>query len=135
MSLVVVGTDTEVGKTVVASLIMVRYGKRCRLSYWKPIASGACEGRDTESVRRWAGGSGEVHDELYLFEAPLSPHLAARRERRAVDPATVIHTLGSMRRAKPRRQLIVEGIGGVLVPVTGDGLLLIDLLDAFGCRA
>lgn len=131
MSLVVLGTGTEVGKTVVSALIMARYGQQCRLGYWKPIASGASEGRDTKSVARWVGHLGEVHDELYLFDAPLSPHLAARLERRVIDPIAVKRTLASLQRADSRRHLIIEGIGGVLVPITDEGLLLIDLVARF----
>jgi dethiobiotin synthetase len=128
VSLVVVGTDTEVGKTVVSALILARYGRHAPLAYWKPIASGATEGRDSDRIRRWVGHVAPVHDELYLFDAPVSPHLAARRERRLVDPDEVRKALGELRRAHPDQRLVVEGIGGVMVPLTDQGSLLIDLL-------
>ena len=52
MSLVVVGTDTEVGKTVVCAVLLARYGRRFPLSYWKPVATGASEETDSARVRR-----------------------------------------------------------------------------------
>lgn len=128
MSLVVVGTDTEVGKTVVSAVMLARYGRYARLAYWKPIASGASQGRDTDRVRRWVGHVAEVHDELYVFDAPVSPHLAARRERRDIDPEEVRKALAALRRDHPDQRLVVEGIGGVMVPLTDQGSLLIDLL-------
>ncbi|HLU50103.1 MAG TPA: AAA family ATPase, partial [Planctomycetota bacterium] len=56
MSLVVVGTDTEVGKTVVSAIVVSRFSRGRRMAYWKPIATGAAEGpTDRERVARWVG--------------------------------------------------------------------------------
>lgn len=128
MSIAVVGTDTEVGKTVVSAMIMARYGPRLPLAYWKPIATGRTEGRDVDAVRRWTGHCGLVHDERYLFDPPVSPHLAARRARVTIDLAAVTAARRRLRRLHPERHLIVEGIGGVLVPLDGAGTLLVDLV-------
>ncbi len=151
--LAVVGTDTEVGKTVVSALVLARYARELPLSYWKPVASGAATGeRDTETVRRLtgagpAGQAGEAGDAIevlpegYLFDAPLSPHLAARLEGRRVAPARLLEEYRRLRRRDGARRLVVEGVGGLLVPLTeteaegageaaGAGLLLIDFLPA-----
>lgn len=120
MSLAVVGTGTEVGKTVVSALVMAKYGKRLGLTYWKPIATGSNEDRDVETVRRLSGG--RVREETYSFPEPLSPHLAARLAGERIDPARVLAAF------EDDGRLVVEGVGGVLVPLTDDGYLLADLL-------
>jgi dethiobiotin synthase len=128
MSLVVIGTDTEVGKTVVSAILLARYGRAVPLGYWKPIASGASEGSDTDDVGRWCGHLADVLPPRYIFDAPVSPHLAARLERRRVTPDAVLEGLVEHATNDPTRSLIVEGIGGLLVPITDDGYLLSHLL-------
>lgn len=128
MSLVVVGTDTEVGKTVVSAILLARYGRRVQLGYWKPIASGATEGSDTDDLRRWCGHLADVLPPRYVFDAPLSPHVAARLEHRRVTPDAVLESLVEYAVTEPERSLIIEGIGGVLVPLTDDGYLLSHLV-------
>lgn len=132
MSFAVVGTDTEVGKTIVCAALLVRLAPGRRLGYWKPIASGAAvDGRDVETVRGLvarAASPVEILDEAYLFDAPLSPHVAARREGRRVDPHRVRALFDAHRAAAPDRALLVEGVGGLLVPLTDEGFLLPGLL-------
>ena len=72
-----------------------------------------------------------LESEGYLFREPLSPHLAARLEGAAIDPDHLLAELARHRAESPGRALVVEGAGGLLVPLTGD-LLLIDLLAAAG---
>lgn len=129
MSLIVVGTDTEVGKTVASAVILARYARGRRIAYWKPIATGAAEGlSDRERVARWVGGVAEVLPETYRFDLPASPHLAARRAGSRVDPERVLEDLVAHGLADAERHLVIEGIGGVLVPLTESGCLLIDLV-------
>jgi dethiobiotin synthase len=127
MSLIVTGTGTGVGKTVVSAVLLARYGRRTRLAYWKPVATGARDERDSDLVRRWCGNRTAVLDEAYLFDAPVSPHLAARRERRCVEPEAILEALVAHGTADPDRSLIIEGAGGVLVPLTDHGYLNADL--------
>jgi dethiobiotin synthase len=128
VSLFVVGTDTEVGKTVTCAALLARFGKRLSLGYWKPIATGANMDRDTDTVRRLAGAYGTIHDELYLYDLPVSPHLAARRRKNAIEPARVRQHFRALQRSHPDKAFIVEGVGGVLVPISDSGLLLADLV-------
>ena len=93
MSLVVVGTDTEVGKTVVSAVVLARYARRRRLAYWKPLATGADGDTDTGLVRRWVGHRVEVLEETYLYDPPVSPHLAARLASRPIDPELILGKL------------------------------------------
>ena len=140
MSFAVLGTDTDVGKTVACAALLLRLSGRCgRWGYWKPIASGARRapdgsgGRDAETVAALladaAPGAIDILPETYLFEAPLSPHLAARLEGRTVDPARVLRDFARHRASAPR-SLVVEGVGGLLVPLDENGSLLADLIGA-----
>jgi len=129
MSLVVVGTDTEVGKTVVSAVVLARYAKRCRLAYWKPIATGAEGETDTVLVRKWIGHRVDVLEEAYLYDPPVSPHLAARLASRPIDPELILARLVQHGLDDPSRNLVVEGIGGLQVPITSQGYLLTHLLQ------
>jgi dethiobiotin synthase len=122
MSLIVTGTDTGVGKTVVSALLLLRYAGR-QPRYWKPVATGAAS-RDSSSIDRWT--EAPVIAERYLYHPPVSPHLAARRARRPIDPAGIVHAC----RMLEGWPLVIEGIGGALVPLTDRGFLFADL-----CRA
>jgi dethiobiotin synthase len=128
LSLIVTGTGTGIGKTVTCAVLLARYGRGIRLAYWKPVATGGADDRDSASVKRWCGHLAGVLDEVYLFEAPLSPHLAARRENAAIDPEAIVGALVRHGLEDPDRSLVVEGAGGLLVPLTDQGYLLADLL-------
>ncbi len=127
MSFFVVGTDTEIGKTVVSAMICAKLADHGRPAYWKPVASGSSEGRDVEDVARLSGV--EVIDETYLFRDPLSPHLAARSEERWVDPASLTQRYRELLEEAPDRGLVIEGIGGVHVPLNDDGYLWSDWMQ------
>lgn len=114
----VTGTDTGIGKTVV-SLILTR-GLNCL--YWKPIQTGADEGTDSDFVADWTS-SQQVWPETYVFRDPVSPHLASEIEDREIDLA---HCLVEFR--KLPAPVIVEGAGGVLVPINRK-YLMIDLIQ------
>lgn len=103
----ITGTDTGIGKTFVATLLLS--GLRC--GYWKPVQSGSAEGTDTAWVRRMSCLGGEhFFPEAYVFSAPFSPYQAALREGREIDLNTI---------TVPRAErLLIEGAGGVLVPLT-----------------
>jgi dethiobiotin synthetase len=125
MQLVIAGTDTDVGKTVVSALVVQGLGAR----YWKPVQSGLTEGSDTAWVQGLLGLPGErILPEAYRFQAPVSPHWAARMEGVRIAPEAL---------ALPRVEgpLVVECAGGLMVPLHlgGEGTLLqIDQLGAWG---
>lgn len=128
MSLAIVGTDTGVGKTVISALVLARHAETCPLAYWKPVATGSCDERDTATVKALCPDA-EVLPETFLFREPLSPHLAARREGRRIDQARLDEAFQLHGNAASQRSLVVEGAGGVLVPLDDDGVLLIDFLQ------
>jgi dethiobiotin synthetase len=116
----VTGTDTGVGKTVVAAVIargMVAGGRR--VAVFKPALTGLAEpGEPDHEVLRRAAGSRQSPEQVapYRFEPPLSPHLAARLAGEAVDPAELRSAAASA--AEGAEALVCEGVGGLLVPLT-----------------
>lgn len=115
MTIVVTGTDTDIGKTVFAAGLTAALGAR----YWKPVQAGLADGSDAASVVTLGVPADHVLPEAYRLTTPCSPHLAAEIDRVTIDPD---------RLALPEVDgpLIVEGAGGVMVPVTRD-LIFADL--------
>ena len=121
--LLVTGTDTGVGKTVVSALLCAALDG----IYWKPVQTGSREGTDRETVRRLAAlDAGDEIPEAYCFPEPVSPHLAAEWN-------GVRIRLDAIRRPllPETKWLIVEGAGGVLVPLN-DSEFIVDLIKHLG---
>ena len=127
--LVICGTDTDVGKTVVSALMVQGLGAH----YWKPVQCGLENGEgDRDRVQRWLNWPAErILPEAYRFLDPVSPHWAAeldsgdpQRPGPPIDPAL----LGLPAVDGP---LVVETAGGLLVPLRRD-LLQIDQLQTWG---
>ena len=118
----VTGTDTGVGKTAVCAALMARYrGAR----YWKPIQTGADD--DTSEVLRLSSSPREA---AYLHGVrlpdPVSPHLAAKRLGTRIDLPFLTAEI-----KKSGDCWIVEGAGGVLVPVN-ESDLMVHLMERLG---
>lgn len=131
MSLFITGTDTGVGKTVVSALLLARYAAELELAYWKPVATGAVEERDSLTVAALVPASVEVRLELHLLRDPVSPHLAARREGIVIDLDEIAAAWERWQTVSPERAVVIEGAGGVMVPLNekpSRGELLIDLM-------
>jgi dethiobiotin synthetase len=112
--LFVTGTDTGVGKTVAAAALLQRYRSVAAVRYWKPIQTGIEIDDDTATVRRLgATVEREIFDHGVRLEKPVSPHLAARWAGARIDLAE----LRAMLADEPDTSWIVEGAGGVLVPL------------------
>jgi len=129
VSIVVTATDTEVGKTVVSALVLARYGAAHPLAYWKPVATGATDDRDRDRIVGWVGHLVDVLDETYLYDPPVSPHLAARLAGERIDPESILADLVRHGMEDAERNLVIEGIGGLLVPFTDEGYVVADLLS------
>lgn len=108
---VVTGTDTGIGKTIFTAALAGALGIR----YWKPIQAGLDEETDSEAVVRLS--SVNIHPEAYRLPTPASPHFAAEKD--GIEIKTDKLT-------PPDGNLVIEGAGGVLVPVTRD-ILYADL--------
>jgi dethiobiotin synthase len=121
----VTGTDTDIGKTVVAACLAVAW----RATYWKPVQTGLATDRgDTATVAELAGLPPErVLRPAYAFQAPLSPHAAAAAEQTAI----ALERISCPQTTGP---VVVEGAGGVLVPLN-DSALMADLIKRIGLPA
>jgi dethiobiotin synthetase len=113
-TIVVTGTDTGIGKTVFAAGLVGALGAR----YWKPVQSGLDEdgGSDALAVARLAGIAAErILPEGDRLTQPLSPHRSAELDGVTIDPAR-------LELPAVDGPLVVEGAGGVLVPLTRERL-------------
>ena len=119
--LVVTGTDTGIGKTVFAAGLAAALGAH----YWKPIQAGVDPDGDKEEVARLSGlPASHILPEAYRLATPASPHLAAR-----IDGVTI--ALDRLALPQVDGPLVVEGAGGVLVPIS-ETLLMADLFAHWG---
>ena len=112
----VTGTDTDVGKTVVSAWLLTHLDA----DYWKPAQAGTEPETDSMTVRRLAGITVDrILPEAYVLPQAIAPHEAARR-------ASVTIDMAKLKAPATERLLIVEGAGGLLVPLT-DTDYVIDL--------
>jgi dethiobiotin synthetase len=107
MRFVVSGTDTGIGKTVFAAGLAGMLGAR----YWKPVQAGIPG--DSETVAELAGV--DIVPEAYRLKLPASPHQAAADEGIVIDMDALV---------PPDGPLVIEGAGGLMVPLTRETLFL-----------
>ena len=120
-ALVICGTDTDVGKTVVSALVVQGLGA----TYWKPVQSGLEGGGDSGRLQALLQlPATRLLPEAYRLQTPVSPHWAAELEGITIDSARL--ALPAVAGA-----LVVETAGGLLVPLRRDWLQ-IDQLAAWG---
>lgn len=115
MKIIVAGSGTNVGKTVVSAILSLIL----QADYWKPIE---CGSSDTKTIKKWIAPS-KVHRPIYSFKAPFSPHHAARLENQTIQVDQITPPIT----AKP---LIIESVGGIFVPLTTK-ILTIDLFASW----
>jgi dethiobiotin synthetase len=133
----VTGTGTGVGKSVVCGLLagfLRARGMRVTTQKW--VETGVTGGpTDIDVHQRLMGDSGPALEPSpadrspYRFSLPASPHLAAAQEGRRVDPAVI--EAAYLRLAETHDAVLVEGAGGILVPLSED-LLTVDLVARIG---
>jgi dethiobiotin synthetase len=127
--IVVTGTDTGVGKTLVTAALAIRLRRLGRtVGVMKPIETGVTPSRlaQSDAARlRAAVASEETLGAIcpYQFEQPVSPLAAAHAERRSIDPRVIRQVYRLL--ANRYQSVVVEGIGGVRVPITPSA----DLMD------
>lgn len=111
---IITGTDTGIGKTVVAAMLTLALDA----TYWKPVQSGIEGGVDTRAVQKMTGLPNERFlEEAYVFTEPLSPHRAAELDETSID-------VDSLAIPDTDGPLIIEGAGGLMVPLTRENLLI-----------
>jgi dethiobiotin synthetase len=112
--LIISGTDTDIGKTVLSALLMSALPD---YSYWKPIQAGTLDESDTACVQRLSGCDAlRIIPERYVFANPLSPHAAAQMEGVRVESESLL--------LPTQTPLLIEGAGGLLVPLNENTLFI-----------
>jgi dethiobiotin synthetase len=137
--IIVVGTDTGVGKSVVSLLLMqLLFARGYSPFYLKPFQTGCRSPMDTNSDALFVYSHTKALKEkdpgqsvLYCHPNPKAPYFAARDAGQSIDVAYVRQIIEQKRRRFS--PLVVEAAGGLLVPVSED-LLLIDVIKQIRCR-
>jgi len=113
----ITGIGTGVGKTIVSAILV----EKLKADYWKPVQSGELDNSDTMLVRSLISNEQSLfHEEAYRLSQPLSPHQSAALDRIRIDLDKIILP-------NTENQLIIEGAGGLMVPLN-DKDLMIDLI-------
>ncbi|WP_299988621.1 dethiobiotin synthase [uncultured Pontibacter sp.] len=117
----VTGIGTDVGKTVAAAILT----EALQADYWKPVQAGGLDFTDTDTVKSLISNEKSVfHPEAYRLKMAASPHKAAAAEGIEID----VHGL---KLPETQNNLIVEGAGGLMVPLNKRYLVL-DLVQQLG---
>ena len=129
-ALFVGGTDTGVGKTLICGcLLAFLHGKGIRAGYQKWVSTGSSEGSEDASLCRQMAPLAFLEDTVlhvpYRFSLPASPHLAAETAGTAIDATSLKKSFMQLR--QHFQTLVVEGVGGLLVPLA-QHLLLADFV-------
>jgi len=123
MNYFITGIGTNVGKTIVSAILT----ESLQADYWKPIQSGTNEGEDSDTIRDLISNSKTIiHPESYLLKQPLSPHFAAK-----IDGVEI--ELNKINLPITPNDLIIEGAGGILVPIN-ETHYLIDIAKKYDCE-
>jgi dethiobiotin synthetase len=119
----ITGIGTEVGKTV-CSAILTKY---FNAEYWKPVQSGDLDFSDSMKIQSWAGKNTVCHAETYRLKLAASPHHSAKEEGITIN-------LNNFKLPETSAHLIVEGAGGLMVPVNDEDFI-IDLIQKLNIPA
>ncbi len=110
----VTGISTEVGKTLVAAIIT----EALKADYWKPVQAGDLDNSDTHKLKRLISNTETVfHENSYKLKTPMSPHAAAEIDGLEIDLQKIIPP-------KTKKDLVIEGAGGLLVPLNDKDTIL-----------
>ena len=112
-SIFVTGIDTGIGKTVASAIIR----EALKADYWKPIQCGDLDHSDTLKMKSLSSSQGQFFKERFSLEHPLSPHQAAAKEGLSIK-------LSDFSLPQTKNWLVVEGAGGVLVPLNDKDTIL-----------
>lgn len=114
----ITGISTEVGKTVASAIVT----EALQADYWKPIQAGDLDHSDTHKVERLVSNKkSQFHPNSYALNTPMSPHAAAE-----IDGITI--DLKKIKAPKTKNHLVIEGAGGLLVPLN-DKETILDIIQ------
>lgn len=117
---VVTGIGTDVGKTVVSSIL----AEALKANYWKPVQAGDLQRSDTIKVKEYTENV-TVLEEGFRLTEPISPHAAAE-----IDGVSI--ELEALKIPEVSDGLVIEGAGGLLVPINLEGLTYADVFENWG---
>lgn len=118
MKIFITGIGTDVGKTIISAIVT----EALEADYWKPIQAGDLTTSDSHKIKSFISNEITViHPNSYQLQTPASPHLAAEIDGIAID-------LKKIKEPKTKNHLVVEGAGGVFVPLN-DKDCVIDLIQ------
>lgn len=118
MNYFITGIGTDVGKSIASAVVV----EALEADYWKPIQSGDLDNSDTMKIKKLVSNSKSIfHPECHRLITPASPHLAAKID--GVD----IH-IDDFELPKTDNHLIIEGAGGILVPINEREETILDLI-------
>lgn len=110
----ITGISTEVGKTISSAIVV----ESLQADYWKPIQSGDLDNSDTMKVKSLISNSiSTFFPSSYEFDYPASPHLSAQMEGRHIE-------LAHIKRPHSSNTLVIEGAGGLFVPLNKRNTIL-----------
>ena len=117
MKLFITGIGTDVGKTIVSSIVV----EALMADYWKPVQAGDLDNSDTSKVQKFVSNTkSQYYDNAYKLNTPASPHYAAQLDNVHIE-------LSAIREPKTTNHLVIEGAGGILVPLNSTDCI-IDLI-------
>ena len=111
---IITGIGTDVGKTVVSAII----SEALQATYWKPVQAGDLDNSDSIKIKRLTKNV-IVLPETFRLNHPMSPHAAAEKDGIEILPENL--NLPSV-----SENFIVEGAGGLMVPINSKGFLYVD---------
>ena len=118
MKIFITGIGTDVGKTIASSIVV----EALEADYWKPVQAGDLDNSDSHKIQRFiANRKTKIYENSYKLNTPASPHLAAE-----IDGITI--DLKQIKEPKTKNHLVIEGAGGVLVPLNNADSI-IDLIQ------
>lgn len=110
----ITGIGTGIGKTITSAIIT----EKLKADYWKPIQSGDLEQSDSLAIKNLISNDQTIiHPETYRLNHPLSPHLSAKMDGVNIELTNIILP-------KTDNKLVVEGAGGLMVPLNDKDLIL-----------
>jgi dethiobiotin synthetase len=119
MKLFITGIGTDVGKTIASSIIV----EALEADYWKPIQAGDLDHSDTNKVEKYiSNATTTFHKNAYALQTPASPHYAAEIDGITIDLKQIKEP--SFVKAQDSKHLVVEGAGGILVPLNNKDCII-----------
>lgn len=114
----ITGISTDVGKTIASAIVV----EALKADYWKPVQAGDLDNTDTHKVQRLVSNDiSQFYDNAYALNTPMSPHAAAKIDNIQIEKDKI-------KRPKTKNKLVIEGAGGLLVPLNQKETIL-DLIQ------